>query len=248
MQTDMEESVFHKFSKTFRKADVVSEPVDKTLAELVNETFREGMSDENHQEVMKEIQRPSNCDSLKEIKVHSAVWGILKQQTQMEDAKLRGIQNCVIKATCNLVKLIDKHAQSFDEQSLALGMNAVGLLGQSSKWISLRRKECHKKDMDPRLHHLCSTATTNTEVLYGDTSTIVRDIKDIQEMNKISRNIAGKFVYSGRRPMRGGPRFFRGARRGPYQYPRRGAFRGGQMAINPTRLAKNAQKAEGNKK
>lgn len=239
------DSVFGKFSKTFRKSDEISGPVDSNLAELVNETFREGLADENYHEIIKNIHRPSNCETLKEIKVHSAVWGILKQNTQAEDSKLRGIQGCITKAACNLVMLLDKHAADFDSSSLALGMNAVGLLGQSSKWISTRRKECHKRDMDPRLHHLCSAATTNTDVLYGDTSTIVKDIKDIQEMNKISRNIASKFPYGNRRPMRGGARFFRGARRVPYQSPR-GAYRGAPFrpVLAPFRPTQNGQRAE----
>ena len=42
--------------------------------------------------------------------------------------------------------------------------------------------------MDPKLHYLCSTSIPYTDLLYGDSMN--KDIKDIQEMNKISRNVA----------------------------------------------------------
>jgi hypothetical protein len=126
-------------------------------------------------------------------------------------------------------------------------MNALGLLGQSCKLLSMRRKDVHKRDMDPKFHHLC-TASSTTDVLYGDTSTIVKDIKDIQEMDKISRSVAGKansYGYGGynlRRPARGGAKFLRGARRGPYQY---GSRRGrGNQGFGANRPAKNGQRAE----
>lgn len=242
-QDENEHSVFGRFSKTFKKSDVTSNAVDSQLAELVNDAFREGMSDDQYQNIIKDIHRPENCPSLKETKVNPGVWSVLRQHTQMEDSKLRGIQNCFVKAACNLVKILDTCAESFDQQSLELGMNAVALLGQANKWLNCRRKEYHKKDMDPKLHHLCSASTSYTDMLYGDS--IVKDIKDIQEMNKISRNVSMyRSQYANRRVFRGGARFLRGGRRPPYR-------RGNPMARTyqfQQHRPKNGQKSEASKK
>lgn len=248
----MSENVFLKFSKTFKKSDITSDPVDTSLAEIVNEAFREGMSDDAFQTVMKDIHRPSNCDSLKETKVNSAVWSVLRQHTQTEDSKLRGIQNCMVKATCNIVKVLQKQASNFDEKSLDMAMNAIGLLGQGNRWLNSRRKEYHKRDMDPKLHHLCSSSTSFTDMLYGDS--IVKDIKDIQEMNKLSRNVGGRF--GNKRVLWGGARYMRNRRGGPY-HTRRGSGRYMRSNFqnynqnynhNQNRASKNEQKGAENKK
>lgn len=68
------------------------------------------------------------------------VWSVLKQSTQMEDSKMRGIQNCLIKATRNLVKIINSNAEKFGKEDLSLGMNAIGLLGQANKRITVAEK------------------------------------------------------------------------------------------------------------
>ena len=234
-------NVFSKFTKIFKKSDITSDAVDESLAEIVNEAFREGMSNDTFEAMVKEIHRPSNCESLKETKVNSAVWSVLRQHTQNEDAKLRGIQNCMVKATCNIVKVLQKQASNFEDKTLDMAMNAIGLLGQGNRWLNARRKEYHKRDMDPRLHHLCSSSTSFTDQLYGDT--IVKDIKDIQETNKISRNVGGR--SGNKRVFRGGAKHLRGRRGGPY--PRRGGGRFNQ-ANSQNRGPKNGQKGAETKK
>ena len=39
---------FLKFSETFKKSDITSNPVDANMAEVVNGAFREGMADDMH--------------------------------------------------------------------------------------------------------------------------------------------------------------------------------------------------------
>ena len=119
--------------------------------------------------------------------IRLTVWSALKSTTQTEDSKLRGVQNALVKATINIVKIMDSCAGSFDAATLDLGADAIGILGQASRWLNVRRRDLHKRDMDPTLHYLCSSSVQSTDQLYGDT--IVKDIKDAQEINKISRQI-----------------------------------------------------------
>ena len=202
------DDVFNVFAKKFKKADVVDCEVNQNLADMINSSFREGIPDDMYAELTKNIHRPENCFALKETRVNAGVWSVLKPQTQTEDSKVRGVQNAVIKASCNIAKLLDKAAPVLDKQMLDWGSTAIAVLGQANKWLNVRRKESHKKDMDPKLHYLCSSSIPSSDLLYGDT--MIKDIKDIQEMNKISKNVA-----------RG-----RGRGRGSRFMRRRGGFRG----------------------
>jgi hypothetical protein len=44
----------------------------------------------------------------------------------------------------------------FDNDMLVWGTDAFGFPGQANCWINIRRRDLHKRDMDPRLYHLCS--------------------------------------------------------------------------------------------
>ena len=139
-------------------------------------------------ELTKNIHRPENCFALKETRVNAGVWSVVKPQTQTQDSKARVVQNSIIKASCNIAKLLDKAAPVLDKQMLDWGSTAIAVLGQANKWLNVRRKESPTKDKDPKLHYLCSSSIPSSDLLYGDT--MIKDIKDIQEMNKISKNVA----------------------------------------------------------
>lgn len=58
--------VFASFTKKFRSSDSCDADVDDKLADLINLTFMDGMSEENFSDITKKIKRPANCPSLKE--------------------------------------------------------------------------------------------------------------------------------------------------------------------------------------
>ena len=144
------------------------------------------------------------------------MWSVLKSNTQTEDSKLRGIQNAVVKATINLVKIMNAGANIFDPKMLEWGTDAIRVLGQANKWINLRRKDLHKRDMNPKLHYLCTSSVQYTDLLYGDS--IVKDIKAAQEINKISRQVEPR----GRGQRGARTRGFRGRGRAANYYRKRG--------------------------
>ena len=82
---------------------------------------------------------------------------------------------------------MDVGTSTFYQKLMDWGMDAIAILGQVNKWLSVRRKDLHKKDMDPKLHYLCSSSLQSTDQLYGDS--IIKDIKDAEEFNKISRQV-----------------------------------------------------------
>lgn len=227
------DGVFASYLKKFKKTDSVEEEINPQLASIVNNAFREGMPDDVFSELSKNINRPANCDSLKETRVNQGVWNVLKPNTQTEDSKLRGIQNAIVKATINVSKMVDAGANQFTQKMLDWGTDAIVILGQANKWLNIRRKDLHKRDMDPKLHYLCSAALQSTDQLYGDT--IVKDIKDAQEFNKISRQVG----LRGRGRGRG--RVFRGRFRGNYNR-RRGSSYGSQTSSTQPKTAVSSSK------
>ena len=214
---DDTESVFSSYLKKFKKAsDAVDSEVNTQLADIVNNAFREGMPNDIYNELIKGINRPSNCESLKETRVNQGVWTVLKPNTQTEDAKLRGVQNAVVKAAVNITKMMNAGAKKFDQKMLDWGTDAIGILGQANKWLNVRCKELHKRDMDPNLHYLCSSSLQSTDQLYGDS--IIKDIKDAQEFNKISRQV--RVRGRGARGRGRGSVTYRGRSRGMYNRKR----------------------------
>ena len=75
---------------------------------FLNNSFRNGLSDDNLDEISKQILRPENCDSLVKTCVNQGIWQMLKSFTQSEDSCLTAIQGVLLKASVNLIKLVEK--------------------------------------------------------------------------------------------------------------------------------------------
>lgn len=204
-------TLFKGLSDKFLLAEKVDAEVNDDLALFVNSSFRNGVADERVTEIIRDIHRPVNCESLTKTRVNAGMWRLLKPQTQTDDARMQVIQNCVIKASINMTKLLDKECEGLDGQSVEWGTNALALLGHSNRLINNKRKDAHKNDLDPKFFPLASSSLPYTEYLYGDESDINRNVKDIQDMNRIGkvgrgqrgRGFRGGSYRRGRGPRRG---------------------------------------------
>ncbi|MES9883155.1 MAG: hypothetical protein ABW185_20010, partial [Sedimenticola sp.] len=202
-----EHSVFKNLCDKFNHKEVVDSEVNDDLVGFINTAFRDGITDERQNEIMKEINRPQNCEALAKTRVNQSIWRLLKPHTQTEDVKMQNVQSLVIKAASNLAKLLDKGGDVLDPEMLEWGTNALGLLGQSNKQINNKRKEAHKLDLDPKYQHLCSSAFPFTDNLYGDD--VNKNVREISDMNRLGRDV-GRGMGRGRRPFRGRPFRMRG--------------------------------------
>ena len=102
---------------------------------------------------------------------------------------MQQIQDLIVKATANIVKLTHKTAATQDSEDFDRVTDAIALLGQANKQINLRRKELHKSDLDPKYHYLASASFPFTEYLYGEDTDVNKNIKDINDLNKIGRSM-----------------------------------------------------------
>ena len=215
-------SVFKLMSDKFNQADPVDAAVHPDLASFVNNAFRNGLLDDKYDELSKEIHRPENCNSLVKTRVNQGIWRLLKSWTQSDDSKLASLQGVLVKASVNVVKLVEKLG-STGSVDVELGTTAIALLGHAYKLINSKRKDMHKTDLDSKYHYLASSSLPYTDLLYGDDNDVNNNVREINTMNRIGKTV-GRFGG----PLRGQGRSRR-ARGAPYSVRGpRGRGRGGQ--------------------
>lgn len=117
-QKTSENSIFKSLGEKFLQVETVDNEVNDDLANFVNTAFRSGISEEKQVDLIKEIHRSSNCESLVKTRVNQGIWRLLKSNTRTDDAKLQSIQTYLVKASTNVTKLLDKHGESFDSQDV----------------------------------------------------------------------------------------------------------------------------------
>ena len=106
---------------------------------MVNNSFRNGLSNDNHDKIVKQILRPENCDSLVKTCSNQSIWRLLKSFTKSVDLRLAAIQCVLFKAPTNLVKLVEKLGLSNSEH-VELGTTAIALLGRANTTINIKTK------------------------------------------------------------------------------------------------------------
>lgn len=194
---DGETSRFRQLGVKYKVTEDCDENVDEELAAMINELFREGLNDDYFNELLKSIKRPENCKSLIKTRVNQAMWSILNPDTRNCDAKFQVIQSAVIKASVNLTKLASKLNEMDTDiveglQSLiTLATDSLALLGHTNKLINVKRKELHRPDLGREYYHLSSPSLPFSEFLYGDD--VAKSVKEIQDVNRISNKVHGKF-------------------------------------------------------
>ena len=109
-------------------------------------------------------------------------------------------QNTVIKASCNIVKLLDKLETMKKTVEIGeipscidLGTAALGLLGHYNRQTNVKRRENHKPDLDFQYYHLCTPSQPYSEFLYGDD--VTKNVQEIQNVNKFGRKISSDDQY-----------------------------------------------------
>jgi len=217
-----EKSVYRTVADKITRKEIVDNEINDDLAAFVNSSFRDGLAKDKMEEMIGNIYRPQNCDALVKTRVNQGIWSLLRPSTHSDDDRMQTIQENVVKACSNLVKLIDKSSDNFDNQDMEWGMHAIALLGCANKLINNRRKDLHKLDLDPKYYTLASSTMPYTDRLYGDDGDVNKNIRDINDISRIGRSIGRG--YSGYNNYNAG---FRGMHRGRRPHPySRGAPRG----------------------
>ncbi|CAC5374932.1 unnamed protein product [Mytilus coruscus] len=191
------DNVFKAAEQAYRSKDNVDTSVDDTLADTVNEFFREGISDEKYNELMKSVARPENCVSLTRTRVNQLIWDLLSPQTRPFDSVIQQHQETVVKASCNITNLLNMlckltpdlgdDCQQEMQSCIDLGIDSLALLSQYNKMTNVKRKEYQRFDLSPEYHYLSSHSIPFTDMLYGDN--VHQKSKEIHDMNRLGRNL-----------------------------------------------------------
>ena len=89
-------SIFKNISEKFNPKEVTDHDIDLDLKDFINATLRDGISDDQQTDLVKNIHRPGNTLALVKTKVNQCIWRLLKPQTQSDDVKMQTIQNDMI--------------------------------------------------------------------------------------------------------------------------------------------------------
>ena len=203
------DSVFKNINIKFNTKEKVDPDIDEELAKFIKSAFIDGITEDDQTLLTKDVNRPGNCPALVKTRVNQSIWRLLKSHTQTDDSKMQSIQNNIIKAAINFAKILDQCGDEIDGNLVEMGTNALALLGQSSKLINNKRKEFHRSDLDVRYHYLTSSSLPYTaDKLYGDE--VNKNIKEIQDINRVGKNIgrgqsgSSRGAFRGRRPFKFG--------------------------------------------
>ena len=170
-------SSFIGAARSFKLKENVDKKVNDELADMINVIFREGISDEKYQDLLKTVLRPENCSSRTRTKVNQLIWNWLRPYTKSYDVSIQQHQNAIIKASINVAKMLDKldkmkiNKESSDsdiQECIDLGLGSIELMAQYNRLTNLKRKEVHRPDLEQDYHHLCSPNVPFTDILYGD--------------------------------------------------------------------------------
>ena len=190
--------------------EVCSQSVNPSLADMINKLFREGLSDDKFQEMVKSAPRPENCEGLAKIKVNQLIWNIIPIQARTSDVAYQNLQASIVKSATIMTKLVDKIE---DPDHVASALDALALLGNANKQLVNCRRNSLKPAIQAEFGHLCSSTVPYTNWLFGDdVSKNVKDIKDMEKLKKMMRK--GVLPTRGARyhpyPVRGRGRGVRG--------------------------------------
>ena len=71
------QSVFKTLKNKFQRVDIVDDVVNEDLADFVNTSFKNGLTDEKKNELLKDIHRPANTEALVRTRVNQGIWRLL---------------------------------------------------------------------------------------------------------------------------------------------------------------------------
>ena len=132
-------------------------------------------------------------------KVSLELWHDLSKEPKSEDLGLQELKKGIVKASQPIIQLFDSALKARKDKSsmdpnvlLPLLTDAVAFLGHASFLTSLKRREFLKPEIAKPYQSVCNRSNAIKTCLLGDE--LPKDIKEIGEVNKISRKVSGRLT------------------------------------------------------
>ena len=192
---NMSEEILQRCEEEYQLNVDYAPSIDQGIADRVLKYFKTGCeSSEIRKAVILKNKIAENLQELDTPKLHPGVKDLksMSKHTKDEEAKLYNIQNMILKACMAVVKAItlvlqkENANQVVDSTAIVKTcLEAVSLLGYTSKEMSNKRKRNIQYSLDPQLRAMCAPEHPVTKFLLGDD--LSKGIKDAREVAKLER-------------------------------------------------------------
>ena len=189
--TDVPHEEEFKLPSVFEETDSFGPEVAEVIAERVNDACSKRAMESKLKDLYEKYKTPANCKYLCVPKVNLEPWHDLSKEPKSKDLGLQELQKGIVKASQPIVQLFDsalkarKDKFSMDPNVLLpLLTDAVTFLGHASFLT------CLKPEIAKPYQSVCNRSNAITTFLFGDE--LPKHIKEIGEVNKISRKVSGR--------------------------------------------------------
>ncbi|XP_046560886.1 uncharacterized protein LOC124269878 [Haliotis rubra] len=215
-------SLLSKLASSYKPVDCIGEPVQKEMADLVNDMMCTKLEEKQKLAIFDKHLRPENCDKLMAPRVNSEIWRIMEPETRNKDISLQKSQNLLCKGIIPIVKVVDsltkEAASNLDmEKIVSQLMDGLALFSLANYDISLRRRDSIRGELRPEYKALCTSQTPVTGLLFGDN--LSEKIKELSDTSRMGLKMTSHFRKDFR-PSANFPQSQRG--RPSFRFPRRG--------------------------
>ncbi|XP_074612864.1 uncharacterized protein LOC141870297 [Acropora palmata] len=186
-----------KLPSVFEETDSFGPEVAEVIAERVNDACSKRAMESKLKDLYEKYKTPANCKYLCVPKVNLELWHDFSKEPKSKDLGLQELQKGIVKASQPIIQLFDSALKARKDKSsmdpnvlLPLLTDAVTFLGHASFLTSLKRREFLKPEIAKPYQSVCNRSNAITTFLFGDE--LPKHIKEIGEVNKISRKVSGR--------------------------------------------------------
>ena len=186
-----------KLPSVFEETESFGPEVAEVIAQRVNDACSKKAMDSKLKDLYEKYRTPANCKYLCVPKVNSELWHDLSKESKSKDLGLQELPKGIVKASQPIIQMFDSALKARKDKSsmdpnvlLPLLADAVTFLGHASFLTSLKRRECLRPDIAKPYQSVCNKSNAITTCLSGDE--LPKHIKEIGEVNKISRKVSGR--------------------------------------------------------
>ena len=195
VSTRTEEQEEPIFPSVFDDSEACGPKISEKLAARVNEACTKKVIESKMKDLEAKYHTPENCPNLCVPKVNPELWHDLPRQPKTKDLALQEVQRGIVKATQPILTLLEdtlaaqKNKEKIEPSAIVSKLaDSVTFMCHASYKTSMVRRETLKDVINTNYRSVCGQNTPLGKCLFGDE--LPKHIKDIAEVNKLSKRIS----------------------------------------------------------